>query len=353
MITTLGYGGAERLLLDFMRYADRQAFDYEVISMVRGGELEKDFKRLGVPLEILYKKTKLGIGIFFKLYNHFKKQKPDIVHTHLFGADLWAGFAAYFAGVPVIVKTEHNVNLQEGFVKKFTKRLTKFVFKKLVAVSPSVAEYMVMTEKMPKDKIRVIYNGIDLQRFNPKEGRAFSSPPVLINISRFEEQKGHKYLVEALKKIEQLPWILWLVGEGSLRSDIEKRVADLGLAKRVKFLGQREDIPNLLSQSDIFVFPSLWEGLGIAALEAGAVGLPIVATNVTGIRDIFEDNKNAKLVDAKDARGFAEAVGWCLEHPSEALFLGAEARELVCKEFSIQAMVQKYEIMYKNALSIR
>lgn len=350
VITTLGYGGAERLVLDLMRHRDKENFDYEVISMVRGGGLEKDIKDTGVALTIFYKKNKLGLGVFFKLYSYFKKAKPDIVHTHLFGADVWAGLAAKIAGVAVIIKTEHNVNLDEGGIKKMVKKISSNVFKKIVAVSPSVKEHMIMEEGMAKDRITIIYNGIDLARFKSKEKQVFSSPPILINVSRFETQKAHEYLIRAFKKIENRQWILWLVGEGSLKPEIEQMVKDMGLSDKVKFMGLRHDVPNVLAQADIFVFPSLWEGLGIAALEAGAVGLPIVATKVEGIKDLFQDNKNALLVEAKDEGALAEAISWMLEHPDKAMFLGRQAQNLVKENYGIKTMVEKYEKMYKSFL---
>lgn len=351
VITTLGFGGAERLILDFMKKADHERFEYEVVSMVRGGELEEDFRRLGIPIKIFYKKGKLGLGVFLKLKQLFKEEKPDIVHTHLFGADVWAGLAAWLAGVPVILKTEHNLNISEGLFKKWLKKITAFIFKKMVAVSPAVVQYMVDVEHMPKDKIKIIFNGIDLKRFPEKENKYFSSPPVLINVSRFEEQKGHEYLIGALKKIKDTPWILWLVGDGTLRKDIQSMVERLEFADRVKFFGERKDVPNLLGQADIFVFPSLWEGLGLAVLEAGAVGLPIVATRVGGVADVFTDQQNASIVEAKNEEELARAISWMLEHPDKALYLGREAREMVHEKFSLESMVHEYEHLYKALLN--
>jgi len=351
VIPTLDFGGAERLLLDIVRKGDRSKFDYEVMAMVRAGGLEKDFKAAGVPLKIFYKKSKLGLGIFINLYKYFKNKKPDIVHTHLFGADLWAGLAAYFARVPVITKTEHNVNLNEPPIKILIKYWTSFVFKKMIAISPAVRDWMIEEERMPAGKIKIIYNGIELSRFSDKEVNGFSKPPILINVARFEEQKGHRCLIRALRKIKDIDWNLWLVGDGSLKQKIEKMVREAGLGGRVKFWGNRNDVPELLARSDIFVFPSLWEGLGISLLEAGAVGLPIVATGVGGIKDIFTDNKDALLVSEKNEDDLAEAIKWMLEHRDKALFLGREAQLLVREKYSLAKMVSEYESLYEDTLN--
>jgi len=348
VIPTLGFGGAERLVLDLIKRFNKEKYDLRVVAMVRGGGLEKAFRDIGVDLEIFYKKNKLGLGVFFKLLKYFKAEKPKIVHTHLFGADVWAGLAAYFSGVPHIIKTEHNLNITEGAFKKFLKKISAFVFEKMVAVSPAVVEYMIDVEKMPKDKIKIIYNGIDIDRFKPKKSAGFSSPIVLVNVSRFEEQKGHKYLIEALQMLKSTDWQLWLIGDGSLRKKIEQQVEEAGLSDRVKFYGNREDVPNLLAKADVFVFSSLWEGLGLAVLEAGAVGLPVVATKVGGVKDVFKDNETAQLVEVKDSIALGKAISWVLEHPDKASFMGQKAREMVQEKYSLERMTQEYEHLYDS-----
>ena len=351
VIPTLSFGGAERLLLDIVRKGDRERFQYEVVAMVRGGGLEKDFRSAGVPLKIFYKKNKLGLGVFFKLYNYFKSERPDVVHTHLFGADVWAGLAAHFAGVPLVVKTEHNINLDEGGFKILIKHWTAFVFKIMIAISPAVRDWMIERERMPAEKIKVIYNGIEVSRFADKEVKGFSRPPILINVSRFDEQKGHRYLIGALAEMKDTDWNLWLVGEGSLLPDIKKMAKESGLNGRVRFWGNRNDVPELLARADIFVFPSLWEGLGIALLEAGAVGLPIVATAVGGIKDILQDNKNALLVAPENEADLGAAIKWMIEHPEKALFLGKEAQKMVKEKYTLKKMVKEYEDIYEDFIN--
>ncbi|MDD4994915.1 MAG: glycosyltransferase [Patescibacteria group bacterium] len=346
VITTLGYGGAERLVLDLVSKLDKNIFEVRVVSMVRGGNLEKDFIAAGIRPLVLVKRTRLGLGVFLSLYLLFKKEKPAIVHTHLFGADIWAGLAARFAGVPAIVKTEHNLNLNEGMLKKIIKKMTVGIFKKIIAVSPAVADYAVVHEGAPRNKIKIIYNGIDFSRFSKKEKQNFSSPPVLINVARLEPQKGHEYLVRALYKIKDTPWMLWLVGEGALREKIIADVRGLGLEDRIELLGARQDVPSLLAQADIFIFPSLWEGMGLAAIEAAASGLPIIASAVGGLADIFQDKKNALLVPPRDEAALAKAIEWMIEHPSEALFMAREAKDYTEKEFSIQKMAYEYQSLY-------
>jgi glycosyltransferase involved in cell wall biosynthesis len=348
VIPTLGFGGAERLVLDLIKNIDREKYDLRMVAMVRGGGMEPAYRDTGVPLEIFYKKGKLGLNVFFKLTKYFKSERPDIVHTHLFGADVWAGLAAHFAKVPHIVKTEHNLNLAEGWFKKLVKKMTAFVFEKMVAISPAVVEYMIDVEKMPKDKIKIIYNGIDVARFSKKDSGNYSEPPRLINVSRLEKQKGHQNLIKALEKIKNIDWQMNFVGDGSLRIELENQVRDAGLSEQIKFLGNCENVPELLLESDIFIFTPLWEGLGLAALEAGAVGLPIIATNVDGIKNIFQDNETAQLVEPKDPEALAKVIAWAIEHQDKARYMGQLAQKMVQEKFSIKLMAQEYEHLYES-----
>jgi len=348
VIPTLGFGGAERLVLDLLKKIDREKYDLRMVAMVRGGGMEPVYRETGVPLEIFYKKGILGLKVFFKLIKYFRSEKPDIVHTHLFGADVWAGLAARFAKVPHIAKTEHNLNLAEGGFKKWVKKNTAFLFDKMVAISPAVVEYMIEAEKMPKEKIKIIYNGIDVSRFSKKEANNYSETPQLINVSRLEKQKGHKNLIMALEKIKNIDWQMNFVGDGSLRTELENQVRDAGLSERVKFLGNREDVPELLQKSDIFIFTPLWEGLGLAALEAGAVGLPIIATNVDGIKNIFDDNETAQLVEPNKPDALASAIGWAIEHQDKALYMGKLAQKMAQEKFSIERMAEEYEHLYES-----
>lgn len=349
-IPGLGVGGAERLVLDLIKNLDQEKYEIKVVATVCGGEMKDFFEQAGFEVKVFNKKGKLGLAVFYHLYNYFKKEKPDIVHTHLFGADLWAGLAARLAKAPHIVKTEHNVNINEGLLKKLLKRATVFVFERMAAISPAVVEYMIGVEKMPKEKIKLIYNGIDIGRFNARLKDSFNAPPVLINVARFEKQKGHRVLIKALEEIKNREWVMWLVGGGRLRPDIEKAVREAGLEKRVRFFGERNDVPELLAKADIFVFPSLWEGFGLAALEAGAAGLPIIASRVGGIENIFEDNKNAQLVEPGNCQALAGAIKWMIEHPQKALFLGHNARKLVATSYSIETMVAEYDHLYQSVL---
>lgn len=339
------------MLLDLVRRLPSEIFDVKVATTVRGGALVEDFKNTGISAYIFDKKSKLGLGVIWKLWRFLRKEKPDIVHTHLFGGDTWGRIAAILARVPVIVSTEHNMNFDEGWIKRKVKKFLSHFTKKIVAVSEAVKNYSVSRDKIKAKKITVIVNGIDLDKFALIPEKEFSNPPVIGIIGRLEEQKGHKYLFEALNLIKIIPWILWVVGDGSKKNELERLAKDLNLRERIIFLGARKNIPEILSGIDIFVMPSLWEGLGLAVLEAAAAGKPIVASCAGGIPEIIEDRKTGILVEPKNVKSLADGLERILLGKIDAREMGGRAREIVKEKFSAERMVEAYEKLYKELLA--
>ncbi len=336
------------MLLDLARGLSSEFFEIKVATVVAGGSLVEDFKEAGISTHIFQKKGKLGFGIIFKLWRFLRKEKPDIVHTHLFGGDTWGRMAAILAGVPVIISTEHNTNFDEGWIKRKTKKFLSLFTKKIVAVSGAVKNYSVSRDKIKEKKIVVIPNGIDLEKFSSIPEKEFSDPPVVGVVGRLEEQKGHKYLFEALNLIKTIPWVLWVIGDGFKKAELERLAKDLNLRERIIFLGARKNIAEILSQIDVFVMPSLWEGLGIALLEAAAAGKPIVASRVGGIPEIIEDEKTGILVEPKNVKSLADGLEHMLLGKVDAREMGVRAREMVKEKFSMKKMIESYERLYKE-----
>ncbi|MEK9158482.1 MAG: glycosyltransferase, partial [Patescibacteria group bacterium] len=271
----LEVGGAEMFLYDLVKHIDRQSFDVSVATVIGGGSLEPQFKALGAPIFVFggrYSKFLGGLCEARKLYHLFKKETPDIVHTQLFPADLWGRIAAKLAGVPRIVTTEQNVNVDQNCLRETLKRWTYKLADRVVAISTAVKKYTQESYCVPAEKIEIIPNDVDVDNLKSKiSNLKTGDKKIILTVGRLVPQKGQKYLLEAfsiLKNREGLE--LWLAGEGNLRSELEKQAGDLKIDNQVKFLGRRHDVPTLLAQADLFVFPSEWEGLGVAVLEAAA-----------------------------------------------------------------------------------
>lgn len=339
------------MLLDLARGLDSERFEVKVATVVAGGPLEEEFQAAGVPVRIFKKKSKLGFGVIWQIRKYLWAEAPDIVHTHLFGGDTWGRAAAILARVPVIISTEHNTNLDEGWVKRKVKKFLSFFTKKIIAVSEAVKNYSVTHDKISAKKIAVIRNGIDLRKFSSLPEKDFGDPPVIGVVGRLEEQKGHKYLFEALNLIKTIPWILWVVGDGSRKNNLERLAKDLNLRERIIFLGARRNVPEILSKIDIVVMPSLWEGLGIAALEAAAAGKPIVASRVGGIPEIISDGETGILVEPGNVKSLADGLEHVLLGKIDAKDMGARAKEMVREKFSVEKMVEEYEMLYEELVN--
>lgn len=348
ILPELGFGGAERLLVDILKFSDREKFHFQVWCLFRGGGFQTEIEKLGVPVEIFGKKSKLGLGLVRELTRKLQQEKPDIVHTHLFAGDCWGKIAAHLAKVPVIISTEHNLNFDESRVKQAIKILTYKWTAAVIAVSLAVKKYSAKFYKLSADKIQVVYNGIDLNRFKYKEPDLNKARLIFGCTGRLEEQKGQKFLVKAFADVvAKYPLAeLWLVGNGSLRWQLEKLAARLGLSRNVKFLGQRLKMAELLNELDIFVLPSLWEGLGIAAMEAMACGLPVVASKVDGLRELITDGENGLLVEAASSRSLGKKMLEIADKPYLARILSHKARLTAEKNFDVRQTVEQYQKIY-------
>lgn len=352
-MNALEIGGAEKFFYDLLKHLDKEKFAPQLATVIGGGVLENDFRALNIPLHIFGSRRVRywsGIKQFWQLYCLFKKEKPQIVHTQLFAADLWGRLSAKLAGVPIIITTEQNINYDQSWIRELLKRITYNFADVTVAISSAVKRYARYKYNVPKEKISVIPNDVDVEEFEKQLALApMAKPPksVILTIGRLYEQKGQKNLLEAFAAFkDKEKYELWIAGEGPLRVDLEQQARDLGIAKQVKFLGARRDIPALLKQADLFVFPSLWEGLGIAVLEAAMAKVPIVASAVDGILDIIEDNETGYLVEAGDSEDLQFTMEKILANPGRAKFMAEAAYQKVKDDFDIKVVVKKYEVLY-------
>lgn len=343
IIDGLGIGGAERMLLELATRVDARV---EVISLSRTEQTQDTAKLLedrGIRVTRIPKRSKLGFGLVQELKAHLSQSQPDVVHTHLFAADVWGERAARALKIPS-VSTEHSVNRDEGWLKHRLKSAGHKRRAAVVAVSPAVERY-VREVSAHDPNTRVITNGVDTERFSP-ERRAPRENHLLV-VGRLEPAKGHTNLLRALPHV-QAHVTVEVVGDGSLRDDLEKLTHKLGLEERVHFVGATTDVAGVYDTAVLTVIPSNWEGQGIVALEAMASGCPVVASDVDGLRDVIDAEKTGVLVDTTDPEEFARTLDRVLGDDTLQKNLSQTARTRVQKEFSVQAMVQSYQQLYED-----
>ena len=281
-----------------------------------------------------------------KIKKILKETKADVIHTHRYCAG-YAVPAAILAGVKHRVHTVHTIAEKEN--GRSARKLNKFFFKRChvipVALSELIRDSVVREYKLSKDKVPVVFNGIDLSRCIPKTDYSVKGNFKILHIGRFSEQKNHIGLVKAFKLFhdKHANSELWLIGDGEKKAEIEKYVEDNGLTSVVKFLGLQNNVYVYLHDADIFTLPSNYEGIPMTLIEAMGTGLPIVATAVGGVPDML-DEESALLVSPEDN---------CICEAFEKYYESENLRKLHAKRsmeksnlFSSSVMAGKYSDIY-------
>lgn len=355
IINSFVLGGAEKMLLNLCRGLDKEKFDISVCSVTGGGVLANEFEKNNIKVKIFKKQGKVGLGVILQIYRFLKEEKPQIVHTHLFSADFWGKVAAIFAGVPVIITTEHSVNLDEKWLKQKIKWLLSFFTYKIVAVSNGVREYYVSKVKINENKFIVIYNGVDLNTFVFKGYKPVDLAQKInaIIVARLKAVKGHTYLLEAMPMIiKKYPnFILNIVGGGDLEDELKNQVKKMRLENNVIFWGEHSDVEKIFANMDLFILPSLWEGLGIVLLEAQATGLPVLSSKIPGTSEVVENEKTGLLFEVKNSQAIYDSVDKLLSNPDLYKKIVENAHLQVKEKFSLEKMVNEYEKLYTVSLN--
>ncbi|MDQ7815064.1 MAG: glycosyltransferase [Patescibacteria group bacterium] len=351
VIDTLNAGGAERMLYELVRGLPQRGFRVKVLALLRGGPLEKLFRQAGIEVEIGHYRWPWAVDSFFRAFSFFRRERPDVVHTHLFDSDIFARAAAYFAHVPIILWTEHNVNRQFGLVRRWLKHLTNRMATRGVAVSRTVKEYLRVSENTAEDKVTVIPNGLDFSRIVTRERRQFKDVPVLLAVGRLSRQKGFDVLLKALALVKN-EWILRIAGQGEAEEELKQLAKRLGLESRVEFLGFSDDVPSLIHESDIFCFPSRWEGQGLAVLEAAAAGIPLIVSDLPVMHEFLRQDE-AVFVESCDVPAWAKAISSLLENPDEALRFAQTCGDRLRVELDLEKFVDAYAGLYRSELDRR
>ncbi len=303
------------------------------------------------------------------LYRLFRDLKPAIVHTRNLAA-LEALVPACIAGVPVRIHGEHGWDVSDPQGTRLKYRLIRRAHRpfvsRYVALSGHIEEYLAQAIGVPRDRISRICNGVDTDRFHPTPGgrELLSGSPlnesryrVIGTVGRLQAIKDQALIVRAFALLrERLPehaerLRLMIVGDGPLRALLEAEVERLGIADSVWLTGERSDVPETLRAMDVFVLPSLAEGISNTILEAMASGLPVIATDVGGNGELVVPGHTGQLVPARDAEAMAEALAAYVRDPEQARAHGRAGRMRVENEFSLDGMVGRYVELYESGMS--
>jgi glycosyltransferase involved in cell wall biosynthesis len=356
VITSLGIGGAERLVVSAARGLSAPRFEHAICCLAERGPLAAEAEAAAVPVFCVGESPGLRHPFAFaRLIRIIRAFRPTIVHTHLQSASLYGRLAALLARVPVVVATEHNVYVGKArryvLVERFLARLTDA----MVAVSGPVRQFLSVQLVLPPSTIRVIHNGVALSAPTPGglaelRERLAADGAVAIRlgtVASLTAKKGHEVLLRAVARLRDSGVVCSLVvaGEGPDRQRLELLSQQLGVSTRVLFLGHVAHPPDVLGAIDVFVLPSLIEGLPLALLEAMYAGRACVATSVGGVPEVIRPGDNGLLVPPGDEVALAQAIS-ALGSVDLRRRLGAAARRSIENGFTEAAYLESLKALY-------
>lgn len=359
VIDGMNIGGAEVLLVDLVRRLREVGHEVQV-AYSSPGPMAARLAEMGITLTRLPRFARVDPILLLRLMKLMRREKPDLVHTHLFKSDLHGRLAARWTGVPVVISTAHN---NDSWAKRaplgWLYGRTSLLADRIIAVSEEVREYQLKYTFVPPEKIVTIDNGVDMRRFDGQEeaGRAVrtefeidSDAPLVGIIGRLTEQKDHATFLQAAGHIRvALPKTRFLVvGDGPLRESLIVQARSLKLDDAVMFAGLRSDIPAVMAALDVLVFSSRWEGLPVTLLEGMAAAKPVVSTAVGGVPGVVGDGASALLVPPGMASVLADAVVRVLSDPALARKLSAAARARVREKYSLDSMLDRTLALYEE-----
>lgn len=361
------WAGAEVQLLSLMRYlAQLPGFEWSVI-LFNEGRLAEELRKLPVSLTIISEQTFGPIGIAYRLAQTFRKIRPDIIHTHKYKDSILGTLVARAMGVPHVVRVVHGLSepfkgLTNAKMIGYTlvdRFITGWFVDRVVGVSSDIEKGLM--EIYGANRVMCIHNGIDLDAVRVTTTREalrktweIAEDAVLIGtVGRLVPVKGHAILLEATRIVRTAKKnvTLIVVGEGPLHSELEATARRLGLERVVIFAGHQDQVYDFMNMMDIFVLPSLHEGIPMVLLEALALQRPVVATGVGGIPEVIVHDRSGKLVCAGDAGELALILQELIEMPAKAEALGVEGRRQVEQEFSAHTMAARTADLYRSLLS--
>lgn len=359
VVTALMHGGAEHQAVLLASEFARRGWTVRVVSMRPPEAHEATLAAAGVEVVSLNMARRIpDPRAIWRLARLLRAWRPDVVHSHMVHANLLARVTRLIAPAPVLISTAHNVTEGPRWRER-AYRFTEPLCDLTTNVSGAAVERYIRVGAASADRIRYVPNGIDLTRFrrSPTERArvrtelGFEDRPVLLGVGRFEPAKDHANMLTAFcLVVEQRPdALLVLIGQGRLESTIREHADVLGVGEHVVFLGKRDDVSAVMNAADVYLMSSAWEGLPLVLLEAAAVGLPIVATDVGGNAEVVIDGESGLLVPPADPEALAHALLRMLSLPAGTRERwGQTGRAHVERAFGIEQIIARWEALYRE-----
>ncbi|HEY7505355.1 MAG TPA: glycosyltransferase [Gemmatimonadales bacterium] len=363
--TSMGMGGADSQLLSAARVLRGRGHDLIIVSLTPLGPMGAQARSLGIRTESL----EMPRGMpdprgLLRLRRLVRAWKPDVIHSHMVHANLMARALRLVQPVPALVSTIHNI-YEGGRLRMMAYRLTNGLADHMTIVSQAAADRFVGERIVPRELLTVVPNGVDTERIRsvPPETRdavrqalGLGGEFVWLAVGRFEIAKDYPNMLAAFARVRarRSDTVLLLVGRGSLQQETEALARQLGLGAAVRFLGVRDDVPQIMRAADAYVMSSAWEGMPMVLLEAGAAGLPIVTTAVGGNHEVVLDQETGFLVPPRDQEALAAAMVRLCGLPAEhCRAMGERGYEHVRSHYGLDRVATRWEEIYRTVLRRR
>jgi len=354
-------GGGQQHLLWLVQKLDKSKFDVEVACEPEG-YLVEELKKINIPVHPISISNRPSLISLKKTYKLLNDTSPAILHTHGGTAGFYGRLATIFNFKGAVIHTYHGIhylNFERSLLRYIYTLIDRFLLRFTdctICVAQNDFDIGLKSNVVKKDKAVVIHNGVDFEKFYTHNGNIdfkiklkIGNDSIIIgSVGRLHYQKGYEYLIEAsglvLKYFPNAKFVI--VGDGELRESLESLAKAKDVFNSFIFMGNQTNIPELLAQMDVFVLPSLWEGLPLVLLEAMAAKKPVVATNVNGIIEIIESEKDGILVAPKDSAALSSAIIRLLKDNELRERLASNGYIKVTSEFSLNRMIEKTENVY-------
>ncbi|MEO8409956.1 MAG: TIGR03088 family PEP-CTERM/XrtA system glycosyltransferase [Propionivibrio sp.] len=353
-------GGLENGLVNLINQLPESRFRHAVVCIEDYSSFRDRITRADVEVVSLHR-SQVGLwNLRLAIYHLCRRLRPAIVHSRN-QSGLDALLPARLAGVRCCIHGEHGWDVDDLDGGKWKPRLLRRLHSPLVhryiTVSRHLEQYLVNRVGIAPNRISQIYNGVDLARFAQREGDRYASLPqgfvgddsvVIGTVGRLQPVKDQATLLRAFAALENASARLVMVGDGPLAANLRSLADSLGVGSRVWFSGALDDVPAMLGNIDVFVLPSLSEGISNTVLEAMASGIPVLATAVGGNVELVEDGRSGRLFQPGDAARLTQLLAAYLDDPDLRARHGAAGRDLVIERFSLAGMVASYQSIYEK-----
>ncbi len=364
VIDSLTVGGAEQLLVTLARHIDRTRYDLQVCSLapLDDSPIVTDLRAINIPVYSLGGVRLRDPRHMLQLAARVRQSRVDVIHTHLGYGNAIGTLAGWLVGCPV-VSTLHNIRDVYPRFGKLKQEVQNQVLRScsctIIAVAPEVRAAAVEKLRLPASKVVDVPNGIDTEAFahpdpaivaaRRRELLADSAGPLVMAVGNLRQPKGHEYLIAATPLVAQtFPTVrVAIVGRKTAYEPVlREQIAACGVEDQVVLTGQRRDVAELVAAADLFVLPSVLEGLPLALLEAMAAGKPVVATAVGGVPRVVDDGETGRLVEPANPAALAAAMVQLLSNPEQSARLAAAGLARVRETYGADAWTQHLQRIY-------